>query len=141
MSRQNTIREGTSEKHWYLPVGYIALAILIGATMVYASVQTGSAAAAGAGAAIFLFVLSAGGLITYPALFKDAAYLRGTSNWQVKWWRYIGGGLLTPVVVYGALMGVEVSNAGTLAIFSHGATALIANAHYLYRRHQIVGVP
>ena len=141
MGRNVTIRDGTGEQYWYLLAGYLAIAILIAGANVFAVIQTGSAAAAGGGVAIFLFVLSAGGLLTYPAIFKDAAYLRGTNQWPVKWWYYILFGLGVPAVLYGVLLAANVDLAGLVGIGSHGVTAGAGSAHYLYQRHKIVGVP
>lgn len=140
-SQQHTIRQGTSEKHWYLSAGYLAVGILALAPGVMGYLQTGELAAAGSGVVIFTFVLTVGGLVTYPAIFKDAAYLRGTKQWQVKWWYYIGFGLGVPVVVYILLTVGNIDDAGVFAILGHGVSAFAANAHYLYSRHQIVGVP
>ena len=108
---------------------------------VFAYLQTGSAVAAGSTIPILLFVLSAGGLLTYPAIFKDAAYLRGTGAWQVRWWRYVLFGLGVPIVTYAALTTANIELAGLIGIGSHGVTAAAGSIHYLYERHRRVGVP
>jgi len=143
MSRhdQHTIRKGTGEKYWYVLAGYLAVGILVLGANVVALIQTRNPAIIGGTIATLLFVLSAGGLITYPALFKDAAYLRGTGSWQVRWWRYMLFGLGIPFVLFAGLSLGEIDAAALVGLGSHGFTAAAGSAHYLYQRHHRVGVP
>lgn len=142
--RDITVREGTSEKYWYTLAGYVAVCIVFSLGIVYAllTVDGTATTAIAATVGIYIFVLSFLGLMVYPALFKDSAYVRAATRWNPKWWKYItiGIGLPVAVVFVGPLIGDQ-AGAGAIALMLHPFTAGGVAAHYLYKRHEFVGVP
>lgn len=148
MARRNqiTVREGTGERNWYPLVGYVVVAILatVYVTVSYLGTESESGVQLlGAIYGVILFLISVGGVVVYPALFKDSAYLRGIrSGWNPKWWRYIAVGAGPPVLF--VLGGAAVRAGGTgvgAALLVHPATAVVVSLVYLYNRHRYVGVP
>jgi len=140
-SRGVTIREGTSERNWYLNAAYVAFAI-IGVIYTAFTIQAAGGAAGSFAIALVLFGLALGGLATFGSLFRDSAYLRGThAGWRPKWWYYIGAPVGTGIVI--AFLGIEVlGELGIgLAIMVFAFACLASNVYYLYNRHQYVGVP
>jgi hypothetical protein len=144
-TRNVTIRQGTSEKYWYTLAAYLAVVILGVLYSAYTLTQfsgEGAQIMQGTVIGLVLVAVSLLGLGTYPAMFKDSAYVRSTSRWAPKWWYYIGGGFLTPVAVFfGASALASGAAAGALAVIVHAFSASTASAMYLYRRHQNLGVP
>lgn len=141
-----TYREGTSKKYWYTIAGYLAVGVLglLYVIFTWQSASGGSGAKmAGMAGGIVLLLFSGGGLVIYPALFKDSAYLRESgSRWSPKWWYYILGGFGTPLATYFALnFGMKSMLAFTGAFLIHAVSATIVAGLYLYRRHKYVGVP
>jgi multisubunit Na+/H+ antiporter MnhB subunit len=140
-------RNGTSTKYWYTLAGYLAGAILaIGyviVTFLQMSNEPGAGMMAGLGSALVILGISAFGIATYPALFKDSAYLRETNQrWKPKWWYYIGLALGAPIASYFlAKFLLPASESITVAVLIHALSALTMSGVYLYRRHQYVGVP
>lgn len=144
--RDVTVRDGTSEKYWYTLAGYVALVLvgLVGSVWTLLQFQSAEATVAGGfTVAIFALVLSGLGLVTYPALFKDSAYVRATSRrWEPQWWYYIGFGVGVPILVYAvASVAGAGSVGGVLALYGHAVSAGVMSASYLYQRHQYIGVP
>lgn len=136
-----TIREGTAEKYWYTLAAYVAACIVLIGGIVATQVGGGTGATVGTLTGLGMAFISFFGLFTYPALFKDAAYVRAVSRWNAKWWRYMAAGLGIPFVVYLGLSSAGVRAPGIAAYGLHALTALIVSVVYLYRRHQFVGVP
>lgn len=142
-----TISRGLDARYWLTSAGYVAVGILLALLTLVTVLQTrGSAnynAIVGSSIAIYLFVYSLAGLLTYPAIFKDASYLRTNRGyWNPKWWQYIGAGLGIPVlIVVGSSVFQAATLGGVFAIIVHALSAAVVNALYLYRRHDIVGVP
>lgn len=140
------VREGTAETYWYGLVGYLVLAIIgfvwVGYTIL-TTMERGSSFGTAFMSALGILLISGLGLLTYPALFKDSAYLRGTrAAWNPKWWYYIGGSLAIPVLAY-FLFGFLVSpgESSVIAVMTHAVSPAVMCGAYLYRRHQYVGVP
>jgi hypothetical protein len=145
-TRNVTIREGTSEKYWYTLAGYLAVVglgiLYAGGTMVSSFGSSNFETMTGTSVGLVIVGASLLGLVVYPALFKDAAYVRSTSHWSPKWWYYIAGGFLTPVAVFFVISAASITAlGGVLAVIVHGFSASAASGLYLYRRHQHVGVP
>jgi len=142
--RDVTVREGTSEKYWYTLAGYTAIAILAILYNIYIFSRSGiNVQAAGMMSALSIFGVSAIGLVTYPALFKDSAYLRGTrSGWKPKWWNYLAIGLGIPVLaaIVSSFLGIAIGG-GVIGVMVHVITAPVMSGYYLYNRHQMIGVP
>lgn len=144
-----TIREGTKETYWYVLAGYGVLAIIELLLILYLILQAATGAsqqsimAWGATVVLWYFVLSLAGLITYPALFKDAAYLRGVgSYWNPEWWRYLLIGIGPPIaLVFVGTVLTSSMEAFAWAAASHGLSAGAMCVLYLYRRHEHYGVP
>ena len=139
--RDHTVREGTSEKHWYTLAAYLAGVGLGIAYMVVSVVAIDEPVAAAGSLGIGLLVISGGGLVVYPALFKDSAYVRGVRSWRPRWWYYLLFGLGAPTVVAAAASLIDPGAAVVAALIAHGVSAPLAAGYYLYQRHQIVGVP
>jgi len=149
MSERVVVSDGLSSKYWLTLAGYLTIGVLLIAFIgygVYTASQTDSqamSASIGFSGAIFLFGHSAGGLLIYSALFKDASYLRGgKERWNPDWWKYILAGVGVPVgiVVIGQLL--SLGDMGSVAaVLSHSVSASAVCAIYLYRRHTFVGVP
>lgn len=141
-SRGTTIREGTGERNWYALAGYVAFSV-IGLAYIIWNVYQFGAAVGGIAIAVVLLALAVFALVTFPALFKDSAYLRGTdAGWNPKWWLYLGIPVMIPVGIY--ITG-EVFNdpfvGGGAAILAFPIITAVSNACYLYQRHRYVGVP
>jgi len=147
-SRQVTIREGTSEKHWYTLSGYLAVVTLGFGFSIYTGLNAGVAESSPTGLfgtvlGLVVVVAALFGLAVYPAIFKDSAYVKGTRQWRPSWTRYLGLGIGVPVVAvlaapflgFGPLMGVS------LGFLIHSITAPATATLYLYRRHRFVGTP
>lgn len=145
MSRQQHdvhVRSGFGEKYWMPIAGYITVAI-IGLLYTTYMILNASGRAGGLVGGIWVLIISFGGVVIYPAVFKDAAYLRSTrQRFTPQWWKYILGGLIPPVlfVFAGPALGGQDLGVG-LAIFAHALSATITGTVYLYRRHKFVGVP
>lgn len=142
-----TIRSGTGERNWYVLAGYLAFGIL-GIIYFLVILQQGFGDSAGSNAAglfggVVVLGLSLGGLVIYPALFKDAAYVNDTRRrWSPQWWYYLLGGLGTPLAIYFILaFGMPGTLAFAGAMMTHAVSATVVSAVYLYRRHQYLGVP
>lgn len=139
-----TVRKGTSEKYWYTLAGYSAVAILgIIYNIVVIAQSGGDAQTVGIMSGFAFLAVSGLGVLIYPALFKDSAYLRGTrQRWKPKWWNYIGVGLGIPAAV--AVVVSLFTHAGlafSAAIMIHALTAPGVSIYYLYNRHNRVGIP
>lgn len=147
-SHQVTIREGTSEKYWYTLAAYLAVFGIFVAYFAYmvitiSEAQSSTALVAGSFVlALGLLLLMILALGVYPALFKDSAYVRGSNyRWKPKWWYHISAGFGIPLVV--ALLGstADVGSGAALGITIFPLTTAAIATHYLYRRHEHVGVP
>lgn len=138
-----TIRDGTSERNWHFLAAYVAMGVFVVGVIAYTFSQGGSLGG-GILSGVMIMLVSVIGLATYPALFRDSAYVRDTRRaWKPKWWYYLLGGLGTPVVFY-AILQTTVTEPGVAsvgAIVAHALSASIISALYLYRRHQYLGVP
>lgn len=141
-SRGFTVREGTGEKNWYVIAVYIALTIVLLLYSTWTYYKMGEMGASVAFAILF-FVLAIGGLVSFGALFKDSAYLRGTAaGWNPKWWYYIGGPVAASIVVYAVHEATRYATySGAMAFFTFAVAALVSNAYYLFNRHKKIGVP
>lgn len=142
--RDITVREGTSEKYWYTLAGYIAICILAVFYNVYIFAQAGgNVQTAGLMSGFSIIAVSGLGLITYPALFKDSAYLRGTNrSWKPKWWYFFGIGLGIPALASAVVPFVGVGfGGGVVGAMLHVLTAPVMAGYYLYKRHKHIGVP
>jgi len=146
-SRGTTIREGTGEKNWYVMAGYVAISIFAIGFIAWSTYQAGAVGGTVA-FTVAILGLSVVSLVTYPAIFRDSAYLRGTAaGWNPKWWFYIGGPILAVVVVYIATEAIGIETAttevsgGVMSIFVLPVATAVSNAYYLYQRHRYVGVP
>ena len=146
-SRGTTIREGTGEKNWYAIAAYVAFSI-IGVGFIAWSMYQAGAMGGGIAIAVVVIGLSVFALVTFPALFKDSAYLRGTAaGWNPKWWFYIAGPILVTVLMYaaGETAGINVGSTelsgGVFSLFIFPVATAVSNAYYLYQRHRHVGVP
>lgn len=141
-SRNITVREGTSERNWYVLAGHVALSILLTGYVGIMFFETG-AFAAGVTIAVALLVLFVASIAAAGALFRDAAYLRGTTGrWNPDWWYYLGGGFGIPVlagvatnVLFSGGMGYGIGMIGI------GLCGTAMSTVYLYRRHKFIGVP
>ncbi|MGZ0745747.1 hypothetical protein [Haloparvum sp. AD34] len=138
--RQHTIREGTSEKYWYTLAGYIAVC---GITLIAALITGIEAGGEAAGSVLGggISIVSILGIVVYPALFKDSAYVRGMGYWRPKWWKYIGAGLGIPLLVYLLISTAGLFGAPIFAFIVHAITASGTATVYLYQRHKRIGVP
>ncbi|MFC7128450.1 hypothetical protein [Haloferax chudinovii] len=147
MSRQVRTTQRPSEKYWYTLAGYIALGVLglIYFVIMYQqySGMEGGSFGIGFTAGFVLIGISALGLGIYPALFKDSMDLRSSrSRWKPKWWFYIGGGFLTPLLGYLVTVQLGYESLGLLlAVVAHAFSATVTSSLYLYRRHKYVGIP
>jgi len=146
MSGKNTVR-GLSSTYWLTIAGYVALGSLLLIFTLYSMIQidgsysTGYVLTSVAGISLVLYSLA--GVVTYPALFKDASYLRGNRHrWDPGWWKYIGFGFGVPVAVLFIATAIWTPAIAMVAtILVHTVTAFIMCFGYLYRRHTYVGVP
>jgi len=149
MSRRNnfTVSQGLDARYWLTSAAYVAIGILIlfGLAVMFLQNRGSPNATNMVSAALgsWVLVYSLLGVVTYPAIFKDASYHRSNRGyWNPKWWHYIGVGLGIPALVVLTAAALQSSTIGlAVAILVHGLTAGVANAWYLYRRHDIVGVP
>lgn len=142
MARDVTVRDGTSEKYWYTIAAYLAVAIIAILYSANTILSEGQPSVQAVALAVPLLAVTFGGLIIYPALFKDSAYIRDTrKTWNPKWWYYILFGLGIPAGLYAFTSGIGASAAFPTAVLSHALTAPITAAYYLYQRHKFLGVP
>jgi len=146
-SNDVTVRSGTSERNWYYLAIYVAVGLLaVLATLVSAASTWGTPQFSetwGSTLGLGITVVAIGGIIIYPSLFRDSAYVRDTrTRWKPQWWYYLGGALAVPVAVFFVVNAVySPALAFILAVISHSFSASIAAGLYLYRRHSFVGVP
>lgn len=146
-SARTTTHRGLRATNWLLLSAYVMIGILVVAVLVFwfldASESPSAARMAGVFGGVLLLLYSGGGILTYPASFKDAAYLRGTGGrWRPRWWRYIGFGVGAPTAA--AIVATAVGASAIVAplwILVHAASAWLMSAAYLYHRHEFVGVP
>lgn len=138
-----TVREGTSERYWYILSAYVSLTLIIAVLSPFVIEDLGLSAELGAGLGLVLFVLIGFALFTCICLFKDNAYVRGHHDtWRPRWWYYIGFALGVPFSL-AAILTLFGSPAGG---FGLGLLAIIpavwgANVAWLYNRHRYVGIP
>jgi hypothetical protein len=147
MSRQTrggniTIREGTGEKYWYTQFGYI-LASVLGILYILITADNISNPGTGIIIAIVALGLAVYGLVTYGALFRDNAYIRGQYHgWTPRWWYYWGAGFGIPVGIYliGRIAGSADAGLG-LALLAFVLSTLGMNVAWIYNRHRFIGIP
>ncbi|KZN26431.1 hypothetical protein A4G99_20455 [Haladaptatus sp. R4] len=138
---RTTRRTRTRELYWYVLAAYL-LAVGSGIAGFLALVAlTNKLTIISVGAIAILVVLSLLSLATFPALYRDAAYLRTTTEWKPTWWLYVVGGGVTPIIGYftgGALFGPRINL--LLSVLSWVGSVSSMCVVYLYRRHAAVGV-
>lgn len=143
--RSVTLRSGTSERNWYLIAGYVFLGV--GGTL-FAFYQLATADSgygtnlAGATLSTVIIAMVLLSVPAFAALFRDSAYVRGTSRrWYPRWWIYIG----TPIGIGVAVMFVaDMANfvyGGPIAMLIYSVLAPVSCGYYLYNRHNTIGVP
>ncbi len=139
---RTTSRTRTRELYWYVLVAYL-LAVGFGIAGVLAIVgMTNKLTIISVGVIAILVVLCALSLTTFPALYRDATFLRNAGKWEPTWWLYAVGGGVTPVLSYftgGALFDPRINL--FLSVLSWLGSVTSMCAVYLYRRHNAVGVP
>ena len=142
MSSQGyTIRDGTSEKHWYALAGYI---VVMSGLLLYSGWVVASEPGGGDGVLIALLFMAAAVVSAAVAinLFKDSAYVRGTGVWFPKWWYYLG---IPSVLGIFGFTGGWIYEDGAIGfvvlIFIFPLAMYFASMVYLFHRHKAVGVP
>lgn len=89
-------------------------------------------------------LLTLASLVALPTLALDGRALASdsTTDWRPKWWRYLLGASLLPVLAFvGSDLLVGVRLATLVAGLGLIAGTSLASAVYLYTRHERVGVP
>jgi hypothetical protein len=142
MSPFQTERPG--ERYWLGLFGYL-VTCLLGVALVFGLFVTNvSPLGIGLVAVGVTTLLTLASLVALPTLALDGRALATdpTAEWHPKWWRYLLGAALLPVVAFvgsDLLVGVRLATlvAGLGLITSTSLASLV----YLYTRHERVGVP
>lgn len=139
----DTLSAPEDRKYWYAPMAFVLATLL---SVLYVGVTTGMLGGnvdARLVVILILLGLTVLGVVSYPALFFDMAYIRRRGGtWRPKSWYYVAVGFGIPflVVIAGAfryqpgvglLLGIVVFLLVTFALCSN----------YLYRRHSYLEVP
>lgn len=136
-----TVREGTSERHWQLIAGYLAI-VIVGTPLAIVLTLAGNVAGAATAILAVSVVFVFGGILVMPSLFKDSAYVRDTRRgWKPRWWYYIGVPLAIGMVSYPAASAFVPDLAAGAAMANLSVAAFVSHAVYIYRRHKFLSVP
>jgi hypothetical protein len=142
MSPFQTDRPG--EWYWLGLFGYL-LTCLLGVGLVLGLFVTDvSPLGIGLVAVGVTVLLALASLLALPTLALDGRALAAdpTVGWHPKWWRYLLGAALLPVLAFvGADLLVGVRLATLVAGLGLITSTCLASVVYLYTRHERVGVP
>lgn len=132
----------TKELYWYVLAAYLAALGLGALAFLGVVVVTDKISIVAVAAVAIVTALALVSLPTFPALYKDTQYLDDATDWDPRWWVYVGGGAGSPLVGFvagGVALGPRVNLA--LSVLSWVASVAGMCVLYLYRRHRFVGVP
>jgi hypothetical protein len=136
--------EQSGEWYWLGLFGYL-LACLLGFGLVFGLFVTDvSPLGIGLVAVGVTALLALASLVALPTLALDGRALAADSSagWHPKWWRYLLGAALLPVLAFvGSDLLVGVRLATLVAGLGLIAGTCLASTVYLYTRHERVGVP
>lgn len=142
--RDVTVRDGTSEKHWYGLAGFLALSSVgylfgIGYIIEFGISDTNFIPGGMLGGVNMM--VGGSGTVLIIEMFKDSAYVRDTRRWSPKWWYYGGVPITVSAIAVGVgwVLGGFVGAALCLNVL--GPAMFLSHARYLYDRHRHVGVP
>jgi hypothetical protein len=142
MSAFHTAQSG--EWYWLGLFGYL-LACLLGVGLVLGLFVTDtSPLGIGLVAVGVTVILVLASLLALPTLALDGRALAAdsTAGWHPKWWRYLLGAGVLPVLAFvGSDLLVGVRLATLVAGLGLIVSTCVASAVYLYTRHERVGVP
>jgi hypothetical protein len=142
MSAFQTARPG--EWYWLGLFGYLAACLLGVGVVLGLFLLDVSPLAIGLVAVGVTAVLALASLVTLPALALDGRALAADADagWEPRWWRYLLGAGLLPVVAFvGSDLLVGVRLATLVAGLGLIAGTALASIVYLFTRHERVGVP
>lgn len=130
-------------KYWYALAAFLAATLL---SIIYVGVVIwvgGQSRISGSFLDLWLFGLVALAALSYPALFKDTAFVRQTVvGWNPKSWYIIMFGFTTPLLVFTvSLVWYHPSVSVLLGIFSFVIATFVTMGFHLYRRHTYIGSP
>ncbi|MFC6799611.1 hypothetical protein [Haladaptatus sp. DYSN1] len=130
-------------KYWYALAAFLAATLF---SIIYIAVVTrigGQSAISGSFLNLWLIGLVVLAVLSYPALFKDTAFIRKTVvGWNPKSWSAIVFGFTLPLVVFTAsLIWYHPSVSVLLGILSFIITTFLTMGFHLYRRHSYIGNP
>lgn len=127
--------------HWYVLVGYPALSLL-GIVSLGRLTDGGSVLASSLGSVALLIVLTAVGVVTLPALARDAEFVRREADeWAPDRRTYVGAAAAAPLLL-GVLAGLTAGFGVALAltILAFLASTVAVCVAYLYNRHRAIGL-
>jgi small-conductance mechanosensitive channel len=142
MSPSRTERPG--EWYWLGLFGYLMICLLGGGFVAGMFALDVGPLGTGLVAVGVAALLASASLLALPVLALDGRALSadGTAGWDPKWWRYLLGAGLVPVLAFvGSDLLVGVRVATLVAGLGLIAGTWVASAGYLYVRHERVGVP
>lgn len=130
-------------KYWYALAAFVVATLFSVAYIAIVTGIGGQSVISGSFLRLWLFGLVALAVLSYPALFRDTAFVRRTVvGWNPKSWWVIVVGFTTPLLVFTVgLLQYRPSVGVLLGILSFVLVTFVTMAFYLYRRHSYVGSP
>lgn len=126
---------------WYVLVGYPVLS-LFGVVALGQLTDGGSILASGMGSIALLILLTAIGVVSLPAIWRDSEFVRAeTDEWDPDHRLYAGAAAGVPLFV-GVLVGLGggLGVAIALTVLTFLVSTVTACVAYLYNRHRAVGL-
>ncbi|MFC4990391.1 MULTISPECIES: hypothetical protein [Saliphagus] len=127
--------------HWYVLTGY-PVASLLGILLIGRLNDGGSMLASSLGSVALVIVLTAFGIVSLPAILRDAEFVHAAcERWNPDPRTYVGAAVATPLFlgVFGALVaGVALGLA--LAILAFLVSTIAVCVVYLFNRHEAIGL-
>ncbi|MCU4741677.1 hypothetical protein OB955_17235 [Halobacteria archaeon AArc-m2/3/4] len=129
-----------SSWHWYVLLGYPTLSVL--GVLSIGRLTGGSLVASSAGSVALVIVMTAVGLVSLPAIWRDVAFVReDCAGWMPEEHVYVGPPIVA-TVGFGLLGGLTggLGVAIAFAVFAFLVSSVTASLAYLYNRHRTIGV-
>lgn len=127
--------------HWYVLLGYPVASVLAIVSLGRLTAG-GSVLSSGLGSAALVILITALGIVSLPALWRDAEFVRReASEWRPDRETYVGAAVLVPLslaVLGGLAAGFGIALAIAVVAFL-GATIAVCAA-YLYNRQRTIGL-
>ncbi|WP_207588192.1 hypothetical protein [Halomontanus rarus] len=131
---------GTYPWHWYVLLGYPTVSLL--GILSIGRLTGGSVIGSSAGSVALVIVMTAFGLVSLPAIWRDVEFVReDCTGWMPEEHVYVGPPVAAPLAL--GLLGGLTGGLGVaiaFAVFAFLVSSITASLAYLYNRHRRIGV-